>query len=203
VKPKHLYIAAAVFLALFIGGLQSEGKLDRDPATTGEPDMLSPIVGVLWASLLVAAVIWSISRAVKRRRDSASLSPDGAVRARQEAARGDLSKALDTLDQLIGRAWTAKDEAALASAVEAAEAIASERSTKKISDEFRRVAEHARRYIVRLHAQHASGEGALPATGAAESTPADDSSMSILRERLARGEIEVDEFRRLRNALRE
>lgn len=68
-SPKWLYIAAGVCLVLYIGALQSEGRLDDDPAT-GDPNMLTPVVGVLWPTLLVAAIVWSIVRAKRKRRKS-------------------------------------------------------------------------------------------------------------------------------------
>jgi hypothetical protein len=66
-SPKWLYIAAVTCFVLFIGALQSEGRLDGDPSTSGDPNMLTPIMGVLGPVLLIAAVVWSIARASRTR----------------------------------------------------------------------------------------------------------------------------------------
>lgn len=65
-RPRTLYIASAVCFALFIGGLQSEGKLGGE-TPTGKSNSLVPVFAFLWPTLLVAAIVWSIVRSRRRR----------------------------------------------------------------------------------------------------------------------------------------
>jgi hypothetical protein len=66
VTPWKLAIAGIICLVLYLGALQSEGRLgDGEP--TGDPNMFTPIFGIAWVVLLLAAIGWGIARRVKRR----------------------------------------------------------------------------------------------------------------------------------------
>ena len=52
---------------MYIGALQSEGRLDDDPTTTRDPNSLTPLLALAWPTLLVVGVVWAVVRKIRSR----------------------------------------------------------------------------------------------------------------------------------------
>jgi hypothetical protein len=262
-RPLTLYVAAVICFLLLLGALQSEGRLDNDPATTGDPNTLTPIFSFFAPLLLVAAVIWSVLRATRSRSiaephdvrieeshapqlsaaaitarpmtNNAARPGQGATKVhkqvRQDWNQGRTWAVVEALSVGIYVAHRERDrDGLLLLAEQAREFSSSATPVSGLKKPFAELHDQALKYVRALSdsqthpASPDSDDGdrneyestssvvdsnasqrkwVTEPPGAAAREPGHDPALHILRERLARGEIDVEEYRARRDALTE